>query len=82
MIVETLALAFTRAGLAAPLAVLIELGLSRDERFVRACIAYLLALAALFSMLAPATRGRSFEHLLVYTAAASDSTFARHGDVQ
>jgi hypothetical protein len=99
--VDTLALAFTLAGLAivlrhgpdappwpalacfwlafftkqsmvaAPLAVLVELALSRDRRFARAAAAYVLPLAALFALLALATRGRSFEHLLVYTAAAS-----------
>lgn len=56
--------------LAAPAAVLLELGLARDRRFARALLAYALPLATLFGLLVLATHGRAWSHLVVYTAAA------------
>jgi hypothetical protein len=56
--------------LVAPLAVLLDLALSRDRRLWRVALAYLLPLAAAFGALALVTRGAAWRHLVPYTAAA------------
>jgi hypothetical protein len=55
----------------APVAVLVHLAYERDRRFFRALAAYAVPLGALFGLLAAATRGGAWRHLVVYTAAAS-----------
>ncbi len=57
--------------LLAPAAVLLDLGLARDRRFLRVLAAYALPLAALFGLLVLATHGGAWRHLVVYTAASS-----------
>ena len=57
--------------LAAPAAVLAELLLSRDRRFLRSLAAYAVPLAALVGVLALATHGQALRHLVTYTAAAA-----------
>ena len=57
--------------LVAPAAVLLDLGLARDRRFGRVLAAYALPLVALFGLLALATHGGAWRHLVVYTAAST-----------
>ena len=63
---------FTKqSAILAPAAVLVHLAFERDRRFFRALAAYALPLVALFGLLAVATHGGAWRHLVVYTAAAS-----------
>ncbi len=54
----------------APAAVLLELALARDPRFVRRLLVYAGPLLLLFATLVLATRGAAYRHLVPYTAAA------------
>jgi hypothetical protein len=56
--------------LLAPAAVLLDLALAHDRRFLRACLAYVLPLALLLGLLVAATGGAAWQHLVPYTAAA------------
>ncbi len=56
--------------LLAPSAVLLDLALARDRRCGRALLAYAAPLLALFGLLALATKGAAYRHLVPYTAAA------------
>jgi hypothetical protein len=50
---------------------LVHLAFERDRHFFRALAAYAVPLGALFGLLAAATRGGAWRHLVTYTAAAS-----------
>jgi hypothetical protein len=63
----------------APAAVLIDLLLARDRRFLRALVAYAAPLAALFGALMLATRGAAWRPMVVWTAAA-DYEWGRMGE--
>jgi hypothetical protein len=54
----------------APAAVLLDLALSRDRRLFRAGLAWALPIVVLLALLAAATGGEAWRHLVPYTAAA------------